>query len=221
MFGFPMQLKLHNGRFIVMRPLVESEMADVARQISSYEVCRHLEMRGAQSVEQELEWLKARYTEPNSFGWGVCLAEDAKDHTGRPIGMSGVRDIVNFRGESGVVLWDRSVWRTGIASAIHRARCYYAVNCEHLVAIDSGCDHANVGSRRALQKVGYGVTGMIYNRGYADGKVCHAYQLLWVNPTEHVWNYFWADSQPPKKFKQARKQALEALDQASREVTFL
>lgn len=221
MFGFPMQLKLADGRYIVMRPLTPEEMPDVARQISSYEVCRHLTLRGAQNTEQELEWLKARYTEPNSFGWGICLAEDKNDLQGRPVGMSGVNDITDFRGESGVVLWDRSVWRTGIASAIHRARCYYAVNCNHLVAIDSGCDQANAGSRRALQKVGYEVTGVNYNRGYADGEICHVYQLLWVNPTEHVWNYFWADSEPPKKFKAARKRAVAALEQAKTEVTFL
>lgn len=221
MFGFPMQLRLQDGRFIVMRPLKEDEMTDVAQQVSSYLVCRYLELRGAQNTAQELEWLKARYTEPNSFGWGICLAESADDYTGRPIGMSGVNDISNHRGESGVVLWDRSQWRGGIASAIHRARCYYAVYCHHLVAIDSGCYYENKGSRRALQKVGYEVTGMEYSRDYRDGKASHAYKLLWVNPTDQVWNYFWGETKPPRKFIAARKRAVAALEQAKREVTFL
>ncbi len=221
MFGFPMQLKLQDGRFIVMRPLVEDEMADVARQISSYEVCRYLGTHGAQSVEQEIEWLKARYEEPNSFGWGICLADGKKDHTGRPIGMSGVNSITNYRGESGVVLWDRSIWGNGIASAIHRARCYYAVYCHHLVAIDSDFYQANVGSGKALYRAGYAKVGTAYGHGRVDGRVSHTTKLLWVNPTEHVWNYFWADSEPPKKFLEARKRALKALKQAKREVTFL
>lgn len=221
MFGFPMRISMKDGRVVIMRPLKEGEMGAVAQQISSYEVCRYLTMRGAQSTEQELEWLKARYTEDNSFGWGVCLAEHNKDTTGRPIGMSGVNDIKNNRGESGVVLWDSSMWGTGIASAIHRARCYYAVNCHHLLAIDSGFFQANIGSGKALYRVGYAKTGITYHHHYTDGQPSHAQGLLWVNPTEHSWNYFWGDTEIPRKFLKARERAFTALGRAEQEVAFL
>lgn len=221
MFGFPMRVSLEDGRVIIMRPLQEHEMALVATQISSYEVCCYLEIRSAQSETQEIEWLKAYYTTPDSFGWGICLPENNKDNVGRPIGMSGVNDIKNNRGESGVVLWDRSVWGTGIASAIHRARCYYAVNCHHLIAIDSVFFQANIGSGKALYRAGYAKTGITYHHHYTEGQPSHAQELLWVNPTEQVWSYFWGDSKIPNKFHKARKRAFTALERAEQEVTFL
>ncbi len=221
MFGFPMRVTMEDGRMIIMRPLKEEEMTDVATHISSYEVCRYLEMRGAQNAEQELEWLKARFAETDSFGWGVCVAEHDKDTVGRPVGMSGVNGIKNNRGESGVVLWDRSIWGNGIASAIHRARCLYAVDCHHLVAIDSGFFLPNVGSGKALHKVGYAKVGITYNHRFVDGQPCHAQELLWVNPTEHSWNYFWGDNEIPRKFHKARERAFAALERARTEITFL
>lgn len=221
MFGFPMRVTLDDGRIILMRPMVEAEMPAVSTQISRYEICRHLSLRGAQSTEQELNWLKSKYAEPGSIGWGVALAEGPSDEVGRLIGSSGIEGIVNHRGESGVVLWDDTLWGNGIATAIHSARCWYAVNCHHLVAIDSGADQANAGSIRALKRVGYVQTGIDYNRGYANGKICHGVKLLWVNPIEHVWNYFWADSKAPKQFLEGRKRALAALEWANKHVTFL
>ncbi len=221
MFGFPMRVTLDDGRIILMRPMVETEMPELSQQISRYEICKHLSLNGAQSSEQELEWLKRKYADPSSVGWGVALAESSDDVSGRLIGSSGIEGITNHRGESGVVLWDNRLWGSGITTAIHSARCWYAVNCHHLVAIDSGADQANVGSIRALKRVGYVQTGVDYNRGYANGKICHGVKLLWVNPVEHVWNYFWADSNPPKQFIEGRKRALAALDWASTHVVLL
>lgn len=221
MQAFPMRTQTESGLYIVMRPLQEDEMASVSAAVSRYEVCKHLSLRGAQSPEQEVEWLRERYKEPNSHGWGICLAEDESDTRGRPIGTSGIMDIVDRRGESGVVLWDRDLWRQGIASVIHRARCYYAVQVLGLVAIDSGADQANHGSRKALEGVGYVKTGVVYNRGVAHGHMCHADQLLWVNPIDHVWNYFWGDSEAPEEFHLARKTAQDALNWAAEHVEFL
>lgn len=221
MFGFPMRVTLDKGRIILMRPMLEEEMPEVSLQISRYEICRHLSLRGAQSIEQEIDWLKSKYTDSSSVGWGVALAEDPEDTKGRLIGSSGIEGIVDHRGESGVVLWDNTLWGGGIATAIHSARCWYAVNCHHLVAIDSGADQANVGSIRALKRVGYVQTGVDYNRGYANGKICHGVKLLWVNPVDHVWNYFWADSRAPKQFVEGRKRAQAALGWAANHVTLL
>lgn len=221
MFGFPMRITLDDSRTILMRPIHEAEMTEVSRRISRYKICKHLSLRGAQSPEQEVDWLKRKYADPNSFGWGVALAKDSSDVDGRLFGSSGIEGIVNHRGESGVVLWDETLWSGGIATAIHSARCWYVVNCHHLVAIDSGADQANVGSIRALKRVGYVQTGVDYNRGYADGKICHGVKLLWVNPVDHIWNYFWADSRAPKQFIEGRKRAQATLDWANEHVEFL
>lgn len=221
MFGFPMRITLDDGRMILMRPIVEDEMPAVAEQISRYEICRHISLRGSQSPEQELAWLKSTQERDDAFNWGIALPESKDDTHGRLIGNSGVFDISCNRGESGVVLWDSSVWGTGIASAIHRARCHYAVNVHHLVAIDSGADQDNHGSRMALERVGYTKVGVSYNRGYVDGEICHLDKLLWVNPTSHVWNYFWGGEPAPKKFQSARKRAIAALDWAAERIEYL
>jgi len=221
MFGFPMRITMNDGRIILMRPMIAEEMTEVSSQISRYEICKHLSLNGAQSPEQEQAWLNNKYSDSSSVGWGVALAEGPEDTTGRLIGSSGIEGIANHRGESGVVLWDSTLWGGGIATAIHSARCWYSVNCHHLVAIDSGADQANIGSIRALKRVGYVQSGVDYNRGYANGKICHGVKLLWVNPIEHVWNYFWADSIPPKQFIKGRKRAQYALSWADSHVTLL
>ncbi|MBI2797787.1 GNAT family N-acetyltransferase [Candidatus Saccharibacteria bacterium] len=216
-----MQTKTTDGLVIRMQPILESEMAAVPEPLARYEVCAHLSLRGAQNHQQELDWLKARYDDPDSQGWGIYEFKPGSDSRGRLIGASGIENISSYRGISGVVLWDSGMWGKGIASAIHRARCLYAVDVLGLVAIDSGADLVNQGSHRALCGVGYVKTGVDYNRGVAYGKHCHAVRLLWVNPSEYAWNFFWAGGKVPKHFVAGRVRAQNALDQARKEVEFL
>lgn len=149
------------------------------------------------------------------------LGEDPDDHTGRPVGTSGLLKINNFRAASGVVIFDRSTWGKGLASACHRARCLYAHQVLGLNAIDSSVIFGNDGSLRALRNVGYEVIGVYFSGHMVNGVMRHNHDLVWVNPNDHNWNFFWADNPIPKRLHKARERALVALERARTEVTFL
>ena len=221
MFGFPMRLKTDQGAYIVMRPFEEDEMQAVANNISSYNVARTLSLQGSQTVQQERDWFERISASQDSVHWAICWANSPSDRMGVPIGTSVLDNLKNYRATSGVVIFDQSAWGQGIATAAHRARCYYADQVVGLNAIDSGALRSNRGSINALCRVGYEHVGSQYGLHHLDGRVEHHELLLWVNPNERNWNYFWGDSHIPIKFHKARKRARKALDWASEAVAFL
>lgn len=221
MWGFPLKFTTPSGLHVIMRPYRDGEEGAMAEQISSAEVCKFLSLNGSQTPAQEKEWLRKLAEEDDSTLWAICLGEHTGDHVGKPIGTSGLHHIRNARAVSGVVIYDRSVWGKGLASACHRARCLYAHQVHGLKAIDSAVVFGNAGSIRALRGVGYEVVGTHYAEHMVDGQFRHLNELTWVNPTEHSWNYFWGDNEIPRKFHKARERAFAALERAHTEVTFL
>ena len=221
MFGFPMSTMTEKGAYIIMRPFTPDEIAQIAKLISSYHVARTLKLGSAQTAQQEMEWFEGISASTDSVHWAICWANDAHDTVGVPIGTSALTDIKLNRATSGIVIFDKSAWQQGIATAAHRARCHYAHHVMGLNAIDSGALRGNVGSIGSLCKVGYVHTGVEYGAYLRQGQPIHHELLLWVNPTERNWNYFWGDNGFPKKFIGGRRRAQSALNWANEHVTFL
>lgn len=221
MWGFPMKFTTSSGLHVIMRAYRDDEATVLSQGVSSAEVCRYISLNGAQTPAQEQEWIKKTAEDKDSAHWAICLGEHEADVVGKPVGISGLNKRHYSRATSGVVIFDRSVWGKGLASACHRARCLYAHEVLGLHAIDSAVIQGNDGSIRALRGVGYEVVGIHYSEQLADGQLRHLNELTWVNPTERVWDYFWGDNEIPNKFHKARERALAALEQAKQEVTFL
>ncbi len=216
-----MRFTTDKGAHIIMRPFQPSEMDQVSRLISSYHVARTLVLPSAQTVEQELAWLEQASSTTNSSHWAICWAKSVADTVGSPIGTLGLRDIKNGRGNAGVVLFDKSAWQQGIASAVARAGCYYGARVLDLRAIDAGAMHTNTGSIRAQLGAGFVRVGMQYGQFRLDGEPAHLLMTMWVNPTEYAWNYFWGNNRPPQQFLEGRKRGLAALEWANEHVTLL
>lgn len=219
-FGFPMLIPYKTDANIVLRPFELSEAERVASLISSYEVCRFTGTTSSKSTAQELEWIEKYSSDENNNVWAICTTDSLNDYKGQVIGVTSVSSK-NGRGSSGIIIFERNFWNNGIASRCHRARCFYAHNNLGLKAIDSTVIYDNLGSLKALLKVGYAITGTEYSKHFADGQFHHAHRLTWVNPTKHKWMEFWGANKPPAKFLKARIRAQAALDSARAEVTFL
>ena len=89
------------------------------------------------------------------FLWGIYL-EDSP--------LIGLTEISihqpNHMGGSGFVLFDKTFWRKGIAGTTHVARTAFAANQLGLKTITTGVLSPNIGSQRALEGVGYFLTGV-------------------------------------------------------------
>lgn len=206
---------------IIMRAYQEGEGTAVAKAMSRQRIQWGLMLNSALTPAMEEEWIKQTATKEDDCVWAICSAQDGSDELGTPIGGTGLHGIKDGRAHSGIVIYDDSLWGNGIASACHRARCLYAHDVLGLRAIDSFVIRSNDASLKALQRVGYTLTGTQYSHSLVDGKVCHVDNLTWVNPYQHQWDYFWGDNQPPEEFNISRRNALSAIEQARKEVTFM
>lgn len=206
---------------LILRSPVEGDEEIISKGISRAKVNEYTNTNRTITTEMEREFFTEQAKEANSAFWIIAVANDPKDNVGRPIGVTSIGDIKNNRGGSGCIIFDTSMWGMGIASACHRARCFYAYCRLGLKAIDSTVAYPNTGSYKALLGVGYAVTGTLYGMHFTAGKWHNLYSLTWVNPDECKWVEFWSANKPPKEFVEARKTAQAALDWAEKNVTFL
>lgn len=218
MFGFAMRTTTREGVQLRLRPYTEEEMEQVTGHLTSYETTKTITLRGAPTVEQEREWLKKTAEDENGRLWAIAVVQD--DGSELPIGHTTLNRGKNGRWTSGSLIFRREWWGRGVISAAHRARCLYATRVEQILFIDSGALQGNPASFKALRRVGYEQCGITYRCAVIDGVCRHADDLLWVNPTEPSWTYFWEAQDPPSKFVRARKRALKALEAAEKEVSF-
>jgi RimJ/RimL family protein N-acetyltransferase len=219
--GFSASSKDGENTRIIMRPFRSDENIILADGFSHYEVAKYLGSTNAFTPDQETEWIKETAEEKDSVVWAICVAKNSKERVGRPIGTSSIGYIRNNRGVSGCAIYDTDMWGKGIASACHKARCYYAHYVLGLKAIDSGVAYPNHGSLKALLSAGYVVTGKDYSTFFAAGNWHNTYRLTWVNPTQYSWAEFWGHNKPEAEFVSARKNAKESLKWAKHNVTFL
>lgn len=196
--------------------------ADARFGVQSYEVLRY--MRGVVSTQQgQEEWWDEASKADKHLYWGVYVPGGEDKWT-----LVGLTLLLNFKSdrrqaESGFILFDREHWGKRIASTAHLGRALYAFRELDLLAVVSGVAAPNIGSRRALQGVGYVQTGVSYSLDVLDGKPLDDVHYLLPNPADEAWRYFWRrpDADIPEEFHEARKVTLAALQRAQQAVTYL
>jgi RimJ/RimL family protein N-acetyltransferase len=201
--------------------------ADAGYGLQSYEVTRYLGVTFAPTPQGEEEWWDAAAKTDGHLHWGIYLPDDNRED-GDGWSLVGTTTLhlpadASRQAVSGFLLFDRAHWRQRVATVAHLARTYFAFHELDLLAIRSHVADPNVGSKRALARIGYVQTGTVYSESFADGEPVDGIEYLLPNPTEPAWRYFWRrpDDEIPAPFLEARVRTTEALERAASAVTFL
>jgi RimJ/RimL family protein N-acetyltransferase len=210
-------MKLSAGELqIELAPIQKDDLvAFVSPGIQQASVSRYLSHHVAPTLEDEQEWYEKTRADKTSLIWGIWVVENDER---KLIGTTGLHEIKKghiLEAVSGSMIVDTAYWRRGIASAIHKARTWYAFKEMGLTCIKSDVIQGNVASRRALEKSGYYVTHVERNTAYVSGELRHLDQLLCVNPAEWAWRTWWGTDRPTKASREARSRAQEAMNWAT------
>lgn len=220
-FGSIMQLKV--GELdIELAPLTKEAMtAFVSPGMQRATVTRYLGHTVAPTLEDEQEWFEKVRQEKNSLVWGIWEVTQKKRTL---IGTTALHDIVKghtLQAVSGSQIFDTSYWGKGIASAIHKARTWYAFQHLGLTRIKSAVLHGNVASRKALEKSGYSFVSLERNEKFVDGSLRHMDNLECLNPSPAAWRLWWGTDRPTKPAREARLRAQDAMTWAEQNVKLL
>ncbi|HSX01118.1 MAG TPA: GNAT family N-acetyltransferase [Candidatus Saccharimonas sp.] len=220
MFGLPMKIEVPDRPKLILRMPDEADLERMAAGMTRREVTRYLMHQRSYTVGMERDWVTMIAADDNGVAWGVHWVDD-QHPDGRLIGTTSLRLKPGNQAESGFVVFDPDYWQQGVATTAHIARTWYAF-AGHMCldAVVSHVQHPNAGSRKALEKTGYAVTGRSYRIQVSGGEVRHLDHLLMVNPDEPAWSYFWGDTEPPAEFAEARDRTLATLELARKYVSF-
>lgn len=217
MYGFRMTAK-SDSLELLLRPYAKGEERYMLPGLQTRAVTRYTGVNAAQTPEMEQQFLERLATDPKEVGWAICVVEGG---TEKPVGTTTLRiHDRSFLATSGIIIYDADYWNRGVASLAHLARTYYAAEVLDLVAIYSGAIPANQGSWKALEKSGYCQTGTQPNMYTVDGQTHDCHNLLWVNPNQYHWDFFWRERTPAPEFLEARKRAQKALERAADVISF-
>lgn len=172
MFG--KKMKVEN---VLLKPFTEEQIITSVEAMSDHRVTRYTMRLHSPTKEDQLKWLDSVRKSEDKYAWGVFLEETPEILRG-----STSLKLRGRNGHSGIIIFDQSVWGQGVASRAHIARTYFAADQLDLLKIGSRVLEPNVASRKALEKVGYVVTGKDYGNYFVDGEHISDLILNWINP---------------------------------------
>ncbi|MBI4091191.1 GNAT family N-acetyltransferase [candidate division WWE3 bacterium] len=215
MFGNAMKVEF-DGLAITLRQLTEKDVPVIVAGMSSLLVRQWTGSIDVVTEAEEREWLEKAGKSKVDVYWGIFL-----DGSKPPIGSTALHGIDrrSRTAVSGIVIWDPAWWRKGVATRAHLARTLFAADWLNLATIQSGVRVPNEASLKALQKVGYVVTGKHPRNFFAGGRYHDSYILTWFNPS--LLNELWLEEKAPAEVLEGMEKAREALDRARNCVVFL
>ncbi len=214
MFGPTISINL-DGLKITLRPPRKDEMERSATLVSSYRVIRYLGMIQGSVKEDEEYWFKNIREQNDAITWAI----EPQDGSSL-IGYTSLHHI-NDKGlscSSGIMIADQNWWRKGVAYRAHILRTWYAANVLNRNTIRSQVNADNVGSWKALQKVGYTVTGRFYKTEFTLGEYQDQLVLTWINPER--LNILFPNNNIPSELLTGIERAKETLSIARKLVQF-
>ena len=122
--------------------------------------------------------------EKNSIVWGIYAIEGDERTI---IGTTAIHNIDRkhiHRGVTGSMIFRDEYWGRKIATAIHKARTWFAFQHLGLHVLKSAVLQPNHASRKALMKSGYEIVGCERNTDFIDGQLVHQDTLECLNPNE-------------------------------------
>ncbi len=223
MQGPIMELTTKTGLNLRMGPISKDDLSSFVgpHAMHSLQASRYLGRIAAPSIEDEEEWYEKMRTDGSSMSWGL-FAGESDGH--KLIGGTSLNRIQNNqmfrRATSGILIFDQDYWGKGIATATHAARTYFAFRELGLGVIYSKVFHTNEPSRKAIESVGYVLTGTNRCQGMHRGEWLHANDFELINPDDWAWNAWWSGDQPTEDFLEARERTLRRLEWAEDNIRF-
>jgi RimJ/RimL family protein N-acetyltransferase len=214
MFGTSIKIS-NNGLTLILRPGKESDIPAMVEGMSDQEVKRYLGRKGGVTEDIERDWMKKKAQEQDSMLWFI-----QPEGSEVAIGSTGLHGMDNFRNvcTSGFCIWDKEWWGKGVASLAHIARTYCAATQLNRFSILSEVCSPNIGSWKALEKVGYIRTGTQLRNHYVDGQFIDTYLYTWLNPLAISLLY---PEGLPKEYVQGVEKAKDTLEKGKEYIKYL
>ncbi|HJP80910.1 MAG TPA: GNAT family protein [Candidatus Saccharimonadales bacterium] len=220
-FGPIMQMNIGDLQ-IELAPIEKEKLhAFISPGLQQASVSKYLAIGGAPVLEDEQEWFEKVRTDKNAVVWGIWHREGSERRLIGSTALEGIERHPLNQATSGSLIVDRSYWGRGIASAIHKARTWYAFEQLGLVRLKSAVIHGNIASKKALEKSGYTLVYTERNTAFIDGVLRHQDNLECLNPADWAWSRWWGDDTPTESSQTARTATKEALAWARQNVVVL
>ena len=170
------------GERVTLRPGTVADAAALVALLDDAEVRDFLGTQDAISLEAEVEWLRARQTDPNTRGWII-------EFRSRPIGVIGL-DAINWElsfGTLGAWIGDKALWNQGLMKeAGQLARDFFFMKF-NLRKIKGGYIDGNDASKRAQERAGFREVGRFRDEHFRNGQWRdHVAMELWREDWERL-----------------------------------
>ena len=148
---------------LYVRSLVSADVTqDYVDWLNDPEVNRFLESRFSRATFADVEqYVQSVSQDDDSYFLGIFLKSDQK-HIGN-IKLDAI-DHYHRRGIIGLMLGDKQEWGKGYATEAIRVLTQYGLEELKLLKLSAGCYESNMGSKRAFEKVGYQIEGLLRNQ---------------------------------------------------------
>ena len=217
--AFGPRMKLTVGDLTIeLSPLTKESMGEFVEGMQQVKVTKYLARQFAPTLEDEYEWYDKVRADSTRLIWGIWVI-DGSERT--LIGNTSLFDITRqhiHQATSGSMIFRQDYWGKGIASAIHKARTWYAFEHMGLHRVMSAVIHGNIASRKALEKTGYEHVYVERNTVFVDGALRHQDNLAVLNPSDTFWTQWWHGDRSPKRSLEARKRTHDAISWARQHV---
>jgi len=202
-----------DGFYINLRPFKREEMGYFADMFSSPRVHEYtLQSRGFTQQMEEKWFDKAQENED------VYWAIEPEGH-GKVVGSTGIHDINSSNScHTGIIICDPSWWGKGVASRAHVARTWYALTYLDRATIQSEVMVENLGSRKALERVGYHITGRNPRVRRSGGMYVDSFSLCLISP---LWLTRLYPAGLPEEYAESVQKVRNTLDRAKEVVELL
>ena len=198
-------------------PKDKAEIELLAELMSNPKITRYMGVLSGFTPDDEAEWYEKVRTSKDDIVWTLFDITDGKRTVIGNTALHGSKlSMKTF--VSGFQLSRPEYWGKGIAGATHRVRTWHAFNREGAICIRSAVIEPNVGSRKALESVGYVVVGVERNIKLDDGHYENQLNLECINPNAGPWREWWHGDSVPKKFREARSKTQAAIEWVREEV---
>lgn len=202
----------HRGITVTLRAFSKEDIPCLVKGFSSMSTVMYTNMLFAQVYENEVEWFEKTRKSSDVVSWAIV-----PEGCSEPIGVTALHDIQAFDGSctSGIIIWEKSWWGKGVASASHLIRTLFAVDYLNRSTIKSCVRSENPASYKALQRIGYTIWGTEPDSVWREGNWIETHHLKWFHPER---TDFLFPRGIPEKYQQGIENARLSLDLARKNI---
>lgn len=212
MYGITMHVE-QDSLGVTLRAFSKEDLPELLKYWNSMRVHMYTMGLFAQTLENEIEWYEKTRQDRDSCSWAIV-----PDGSETAVGVTSLHHLDLFgSSSSGIIIWDPKWWNKGIASRTHLARTLFAADYLNRLTIKSSVRTENPASLRALQRVGYHLTGIEPRTAMRAGRFLDTHLLCWIHP-EKTGLLF--PEGVPEAYTEALKRGSNALALARQVVSF-